>query len=576
MTVVNEREQQPSSGQWCLTDSEAQTARASVVPYNVFEVKLASNDPMPTGLAHAMNDSTIEFAPKFSKFLTGAAAYNAVSTLPYWASHPDFRSFFELDKRWASEPSSAHAGDYHLMGLPNDMVANVLAKGVVIAPKYPARVEPKTFFANERTFVQWISASIMLLQVSSFMMYSGLYDTTAAIISLAALVLVVYSTGLYFKRLQLLKARQAYGYFNKLNPIFLTSVVGFAIFLVWADSIKGGDIFGSSGSGRRLLGPLLSGRFLHEEYEKCPQEIIGTNLLIKENPSSLAVDFKRHSFLMTSDESVYFQPMNSDGSDPSKADRLIRIGQSHLQGLAVVGNQVFAVSDGPELTEMIGMAWWGTHDGKERLRVVGRWTLEDSRSQVDGFSFVPSTDSTPVGSFYVNTNSSVRAYSVPATSEYQEPDQSARPMRLRSLNMKVLIQRMMVEGNGSSDRLSTMITFEGITYILSPKKNALEAWNLTDGTLYSEIVLPATGEENTMMKWTGFALERRAATSTETPNVRGGEMLGNISSALFLHLMTDEATSGGQVWTFPVLEDIETPSGLFSVPDCQIAATSMN
>jgi hypothetical protein len=384
----------------------------------------------------------------------------------------------------------------------------------------------------------------------------------------------MYSTRLYFRRLNLLKVREPYGYFNKVNPIFLTSVVGLAIFLIWVDSIQGSDFLDFFSFSRSSGGS--DRRFLHKGYDKCPREFIGTELLITENPSSLVVDFKRRSFLVTSDESIYIQPMNANGSAPAKADLLINIKKSHLQGLAIVGGQLFAVSDGPERTELIEMAWWGTRNGNERLRVVGRWTLQDSRSQVDGLNFVSSTDSTPMGSFYINMNSSIRVYSMPARSENEEPNQLAHPMRLKSLNMKVFNQGMTVEHEASTDRHSTMITFEGITYILRSKTNVLEAWNLMDGTLFSEIELPATEGANTMlMKWTGFALERRIATSTETPNVRGGDILEMLlSDVLFLHLMTDdEATFGCQIWSFPVRE---TPSGLFSVPGCQIATTAMN
>jgi uncharacterized membrane protein YidH (DUF202 family) len=590
VTVVNERMQQPTSGHWCLTDSEAQTARASVVPFNVFEVKLAGNDPMPAGLAAAMNDSTIELAPKFSKFLTGAAAFNPVPTLPYWAAHPAFYSFFELDKRWGSG-SSTSDDDYHLMdSSSNGETVSILPKGVVIAPKFPARVEPKTFFANERTFIQWVSASILLLSVSSFMLTAGAYfRTTAAVISFSAFCLVIYSTVLYFKRLNLLKDRRAYGYFNKANPIFLTMVVGIAVFLVWADSIKGSDFLGfetlfssSENDDRRLLvrPARLSGRRFLQDYKKCPQDIVGTKLLMDEsNPSSLVVDVKRRAFLMSLGEAVYIQPMTTkydDRSGPSKANRLIRIHQSHLQGLAIVDDQLFAVSDGPERTELIEMAWWGTRGGNEKLRVVGRWTLENSRSQVDGFSFVPFADTTPMGSFYINMNSSISSYSAPLRSEDPESDQYLYPKRLKSLNMKVLTQGMTVGDIGSNDRLSTMVTFEGVTYILRSQQNVLEAWNLMDGAHFSEIALPAT---DTMMKWTGFALERRVSSSTtETQNVRGGDMLETLSAdALFLHLMTHVPGSvGGQVWSFPALEDTQTPGGLFSVRECHFVTTSMN
>ena len=569
MTVVNEREQQPGEGQWCLNDSEAQTAQAKVVPYNVFEVKLAGNDFMPAGLAAAQSDSTMELATKFSKFTTGAAVFNAVSTLPYWAAHPSFYSFFELDKRFvrsdSTDSNDSFEDAYSLMGASNEMLPGSLSipKGISIAPKFPARIEPKTYFANERTFVQWISASILLLNISGYLLNAkSNYNATAAAISFSAFILVLYSTRLYFKRLGLLKVRKPYGYFNKVNPIFMTVVVGLAIFLIWTDSVQGSDFlnvfsFSSEGGGddRRLL-------------QNCPQDIIGTNLLIKENPSSLELDFKRHSFLLTSAESVYLQPMNNDGSAPSRAaDSLIKIKQSHLQGLTTIGERLFAVSGGPKRTELIEMAWWGN----DRLRVVGRWTLDDSRSQIDGFSFVPSSDSMSTGSFYINVNSSIRIYSVPTRSENGESDQLSRPMRLKSLNMKVLTQGVTAGIDKSNDRLSTMTTFEGITYIL--KKNVLEAWNLTDGTLLAEIELPASDEGNAVLEWSDFALERRPSTSgTDTPNVRGGEM--SLSDSLVLHLMTD-ATLGGKIWSFPVFE-MEGSKGLFSVPDCQLEATSVN
>eukprot|EP00978_Attheya_sp_CCMP212_P046677 scaffold404624_cov43-Attheya_sp.AAC.2 len=167
-------------------------------------------------------------------------------------------------------------------------------KGVGIARKNPPRIEPKTYFANERTFVQWISTSIVLLSISSYLLNAGRdYSTTAAVISLSALVLMTYSTRLYFRRLNLLKTYEPYGYFNKVNPIFLTSVVGMAIFLVWADSVKGNDVLNflspsrGEANDRRLLRPLLSGRILRGEYEKCPREVIGTKLSTKEKPSSL-------------------------------------------------------------------------------------------------------------------------------------------------------------------------------------------------------------------------------------------------------------------------------------------------
>ena len=200
-------------------------ARAKVVPYNVFEVKLAGDDPMPPALQESLNTGVIQIANKFSKFTTGAAAFNKVQTLPYWAAFPAFRSFFGLTSQVRpSTTMQQNSGDgtddgYNLMTTSNQEVIVVPPPGVTIAPQKLARVEPKTFFAHERTFIQWLSASTLLLSVSGFLLQTGNFDVTAAVIALSSMFLVIYSTHLYFKRLKLLKIRQPNGYFNKPSQI---------------------------------------------------------------------------------------------------------------------------------------------------------------------------------------------------------------------------------------------------------------------------------------------------------------------------------------------------------------------
>ena len=534
---------------------------------------------MPPGLAAAVDDSTIELAIKFSKFLTGAAAFNAVSTLPYWAAHPAFYSFFELDRRFltisSTNTNGTPEGDYSLMDSSKGSFSAIFSKGVSIAPKFPARIEPKTYFANERTFIQWVSASILLLSSSGFLLRADHdYKTTAAAISLSALCLVGYSTNLYFVRLNLLKDREPYGYFNKVNPIFLASVVGLAIFLIWADSVAGDDIldlFSSSGreeDDRRLLRSQFSGTILYQDYDKFPRKYVDsvvTKPSANRNISSFVVDSKRHSFLMISNEHVYFQTMNDNARVPVSADPLIKINQSHLRGLAFVDDRLFAVSGGPARTELIEMPWWRIRNDKNKLQVVERWTLRESRSQIDGFTFAPSSESTPTGSFYINMNSSIRVYSVPAKRKNEEQGQLSHPRLLRSLNMKALTQGLGKEGQEIDDLVSTMITFEGITYMLRPNSIALETWNMTDGTHFPEIKLPMTEAHGDMLKWTGFALERKITSDDTTSN---GYIVDALTSdVLFLHLL-GEVTGGGEIWSFPVIEKGETP--LFSVPDISL------
>lgn len=43
----------------------------------------------------------------------------------------------------------------------------------------PLKVEPKTFFANERTFIQWVSAAILILAMSTAL--SAFSETSAKV-----------------------------------------------------------------------------------------------------------------------------------------------------------------------------------------------------------------------------------------------------------------------------------------------------------------------------------------------------------------------------------------------------------
>jgi hypothetical protein len=261
---------------------------------------------------------------------------------------------------------------------------------------------------------------------------------------------------------------------------------------------------------------------------------------------------------MAMDDSIYIQSIKDGESMPSHSNSvLLKIYQSHLQGIEIVGDRVFAVSDGPHRTELMEMVWWGSKN--EHLRLVGRWTLENRSIKVHGFTFLPSPSSLVMGTFYIHMDSSIHVYSLPVAGGYN-------PTRLKSLNMKVMNQ-----GKESHDPLSTMITFEGITYFLNSQKNVLEAWNMTKGAFFSEIELPTRNDS--MMAWTSFALERRVLNIEETPGVRGG-VGTQTSEMLFIHLTTDESTFGSQIWSFSVLKDYG--SSIFVFPNCPSASSSMN
>ena len=71
---------------------------------------------------------------------------------------------------------------------PPPLIPKKVPSSEGLSSKDPVQGEPKTYFANERTFIQWISAALLLLTVSSIMLGSGNYNGTSSVIAFSSLV----------------------------------------------------------------------------------------------------------------------------------------------------------------------------------------------------------------------------------------------------------------------------------------------------------------------------------------------------------------------------------------------------
>jgi hypothetical protein len=238
--MINERARNDTSKCWCLEDDDTIPHNAVVtMPYCVFEVKVAGADTPPfiTGLE---GNGVIVEAKKFSKFLSGASIFNIskVKTLPWWASDDAFVPLFDKNENKSlpsfstscglsspmqsnntpshtvSGTSSEHAIDKSkanrsrrfIPGLSIPFGSQQEASPIdkLVASKAPARVKPKSYFANERTFIQWISAALLFITISEilYILGSQTNNPEAAIAGFftttMALVIVVYSVCVYY------------------------------------------------------------------------------------------------------------------------------------------------------------------------------------------------------------------------------------------------------------------------------------------------------------------------------------------------------------------------------------------
>ena len=87
----------------------------------------------------------------------------------------------------------------------------------------PVRVEPKVFFATERTFLSWLEFSILLGGVAGTLLNfgDGVSLSAAWGFTLVAVLSLLYSLGLYMWRVEMIRRRRAVRYHDKVGPTVL-------------------------------------------------------------------------------------------------------------------------------------------------------------------------------------------------------------------------------------------------------------------------------------------------------------------------------------------------------------------
>ncbi|KEG10038.1 vacuolar transporter chaperone [Trypanosoma grayi] len=107
----------------------------------------------------------------------------------------------------------------------------------------PQKIDPKTFFANERTFLKWLSISVMVGMMSLTLLNFG--DTSSNAAELAGLVLLpvsilfmVYSLFIFRDRANKIYMREPMRYDDTRGPTMLVLVLGAALVLATIFSLQ--------------------------------------------------------------------------------------------------------------------------------------------------------------------------------------------------------------------------------------------------------------------------------------------------------------------------------------------------
>jgi len=587
-----------SPGEWCLKNDAITNTMIVKTPFDVLEVKLAGSEA-PEFIESLLGEGAIHDAAKFSKFLTGAAAFNKVDTLPYWAEHSAFAPLLGqtsklstgLTNTDSTSTTTAYvaAGGHKKQEDPVDdrtpdrsSRKNTFGSSlrrrkpqqprVATNPKL-VRVEPKTYFANERTLIQWLvrygtvfRASLLLLihpriltnetpfSVCIYNQSSAVLLVTIALIMLGkgtkflrvgfvllgcAAVVALYSMFVYTRRVRLLSTGEPYGYLDHFGPkflsmtIFLGIVAIFVIFLTYENP--------DAKPSFAAIQPKEDFCVLHG--------MAGVSRLEFQPSDLLSMGDDDEVLLIASLETVRVQEGNT-----GIIETIATLPGADFEGLTSAGKFVYALSEigKAKKSELLEFEW-------KSNQLVERRRWEITTPKAEGIAYVPGEP----GKLYiagdriefvgqdVASRGTIDVYNLPGEFDviYVDADGEEPVLIGRPLNAH------MVSDGLIDSKISALQYFEGVLYVLHDNDRLVRAWDL-NGTLLSEWKLP-TGSK----QWEGLALQRRPAANEQTM-IRGG---GGSSpgGVLLLHLALD---SPPELWTFAVQEG--TTRGSIIFPDC--------
>ena len=105
----------------------------------------------------------------------------------------------------------------------------------------PVRVEPKVFFATERTFLSWLEFSILLGSIAATLLNfgDGLSHYSAWGFTFLAIASLLYSLGMYLWRVRMIRRRRTGGYHDWFGPSVLCAGLLVAVVVSFVVRVRG-------------------------------------------------------------------------------------------------------------------------------------------------------------------------------------------------------------------------------------------------------------------------------------------------------------------------------------------------
>ncbi|KAI7853894.1 VTC domain-containing protein [Circinella umbellata] len=154
----------------------------------------------------------------------GSSSAAAAAPVDNSSSTSVVQTFKQIWSQWSDKPKNDNNSKRPPVVLP---------PGVRVPKKVitPLRVEPKVFFANERTYFSWMSLGTLLSTFSLALFNAGdaVGKVSGVVYTLVSLSTLIYGVGLYYRRRELIRARSAGPYDETTGPTFICVALMFAV-----------------------------------------------------------------------------------------------------------------------------------------------------------------------------------------------------------------------------------------------------------------------------------------------------------------------------------------------------------
>jgi len=200
--------------EWFTDVDNIEESDISYFKYAILEIKLRDNyiENPPDWIKNLMNSNLIIQKDNFSKFAHSVFTfYNyKCSKIPYWIENDDF-SIRNIVDATIDVNNNNNNGFFNCYQKRKD-IAN------------PVRIEPKTFFANERTFIQWFNCAIFIGSAGLAIIGIG-KEIVGILLVVISILVTIYALTIYYKRDRNLRLRRGDGYSDLHGPFILSIVI---------------------------------------------------------------------------------------------------------------------------------------------------------------------------------------------------------------------------------------------------------------------------------------------------------------------------------------------------------------